>query len=457
MYDYLEDENNFIISLRNRYISHPSLSPKIYNKFYGEYSDVYAGFITEKDAGEKDITNFYSYYAGYKDSGFVQNIIAGNYSLSYGCGLVSGNLYNSYKTSDPFFPISKNHTKLSPYRSTDENKFFRGGAFTLKINRLFFTGFYSDNYNSGMAVKNHSRIGGLISEFNSGGFITSLLLSKYKSETSEDNITSFISLFAKLPLNKDIILQSETASDYMNCSSINILTFKVSKQLSFVSSIRTYNKNFYSLFGSAFGEHYGSGYNETGFYNGFRFSVKAFTVDLFYDQYKLTGPLDYEGSELMVRGTYKFSSISNLKLKYRSRLKEYTLTQGYDKRSFSGEYTLPVAKYLTYKIKGEYVKSGHHEDGFMLYNEVRYRKEEFQTECRFTTFKSMSYETALYVYEKDLPGLFTSKVLTGEGLRWYICSGYKLFNTLRLSLKYGALIKKSESLNYLGIQSDLEI
>lgn len=463
MYDYLENENNLTIHMRTRYLSNPSLSPKIYNKFQGEYSKAYAGIITEKDAGEDALTNFYSYYAGYKDTGFIQNIIAGNYLVFFGSGLVTGNSYNSYKTSDPFFPITKNTTSISPYRSTDENKFYRGGAFRLKLNNFFITGFYSNIKGTvGLSALNGTKGGGLITEYHHKICIISFLAARYNiyekfnsSDIKKDN--TYLSFFAKVSLNKDISLQSETASDFLYSSNLSLVTIRASKQLSFVSSIRTYNRKFHSFYGSAFGEQYGSDYNERGFYNGFRVSIKGFSIDLLYDQFSLSGARDYKGSEFLIKGTYTFSKASNLKLKYRSRLKEFTDDPMYDKKSFSAEYILPLSGYFIYKVKGEYAKSGAKEEGYMFYNEIKYRKDNFKAEFRLTTFNTMSFETALYVFEQDMPGLFTSRILSGEGIRWYLCSSWKALTNLRISLKYSSVNKGSESVNYLGLQSDLEI
>ena len=55
---------------------------------------------------------------------------------------------------------------------------------------------------------------------------------------------------------------------------------------------------------------------------------------------------------------------------------------------------------------------------------------------RFILFRTDSYDSRIYEFENDLPGLMTNLGFYGGGMRWYVLTRAKLGRTARISFKY---------------------
>jgi hypothetical protein len=69
-------------------------------------------------------------------------------------------------------------------------------------------------------------------------------------------------------------------------------------------------------------------------------------------------------------------------------------------------------------------------------------KGRFNPEFRISYFKNDSYNSGVGEFENDLPGVLTIPVFYGEGVKLYSLITYKVWNTLRLSIKYSNLIRE---------------
>ena len=94
------------------------------------------------------------------------------------------------------------------------------------------------------------------------------------------------------------------------------------------------------------------------------------------------------------------------------------------------------------------------ETGLLLYQDVQVRAiiPGMTIEARLVLFQTDSYDSRIYEYENDLRGVFTNPALFGKGGRWYILAGYKMGQTLTLSLKYSRTRK--EGVTSLGTGAD---
>lgn len=99
------------------------------------------GFTLEKDAGEKlsgrgtaTLGDFFSFHIGAQDvplgrKAIVKNAVLGDYTIRLGQGLA---VWNSFSLGGdlPVQSAYRRGNAVVPYTSSDENKFFRGGAVT---------------------------------------------------------------------------------------------------------------------------------------------------------------------------------------------------------------------------------------------------------------------------------------------------------------------------------------
>ncbi|NQU81488.1 MAG: helix-hairpin-helix domain-containing protein, partial [Bacteroidetes bacterium] len=131
----------------NQILGNPT---KLYLRYDYQYQrKIRWGITAEKDAGEeffkginKNGFDFYSAHLQINNFGFVKNLSIGDYHLRFGQGLVLWSGFSYGKTSMPL-DVKKRAAGISGYRSTDENRFFRGLATTLTHKNIDLSIFYS--------------------------------------------------------------------------------------------------------------------------------------------------------------------------------------------------------------------------------------------------------------------------------------------------------------------------
>lgn len=118
-----------------------------YRFTYGNY--VSAAFIADKDAGEEFFTgtqkqgfDFYSAHLCIRNMGFVKTAVVGDYQVSFGQGLTAWTGYAFGKTAVAM-NTKRNAMGIRPYTSSDENKFLRGAATTVRFGKFETTAFFS--------------------------------------------------------------------------------------------------------------------------------------------------------------------------------------------------------------------------------------------------------------------------------------------------------------------------
>ncbi len=123
---------------RVRVISSPVSSSyrehKTYLRFSLGWNDHEGGFVVEKDRGESRLNDFQSYYlAGRWRWG---EVIAGNFTLVSGHGLVFSNPYGHSPSTVSPWRFSQGDFRLKPYTSVDENFMMQGAGLKLEGQRL---------------------------------------------------------------------------------------------------------------------------------------------------------------------------------------------------------------------------------------------------------------------------------------------------------------------------------
>jgi Helix-hairpin-helix motif len=108
-----------------------------------------AALVADKDAGEdffkgsnKKGFDFYCGHIAIRNLKYVKSFIIGDYQASFGQGLTLWNGFGFGKTSQAI-AIKRNALGFKPYNSTDESRFFRGLATSLKYKAIELNLFYS--------------------------------------------------------------------------------------------------------------------------------------------------------------------------------------------------------------------------------------------------------------------------------------------------------------------------
>ncbi|UCE20043.1 MAG: helix-hairpin-helix domain-containing protein [Gemmatimonadota bacterium] len=77
------------------------------------------------------------------------------------------------------------------------------------------------------------------------------------------------------------------------------------------------------------------------------------------------------------------------------------------------------------------------ETGWLLSGDLRLCPKKWMTlDTRIVLFETDSYDSRIYEFENDLPGLMTNSGFYGEGMRWYVLAKVKLGRAARMAFKY---------------------
>jgi hypothetical protein len=479
---------------------------KYYNRFIGEYQQKYQfGFLTEKDPGENSFNEFTSFFLSAKDLGVVKNLIVGDYTIESGQGITLWSGYGFSKGSEAVYPLKKYGKNIAAYKSTDENRFFRGAAGEIMFGDFSFTAFYSNNKldanidSTNLSISStpltglhrtdneqlkrktveEAVIGGKADYsfkfkrpeiyFNLGALYFNSKFSHpflwsniYDINGNRFNYSSIYYDFYYQPVN----LFGELSYNGISAASINGLIISITKDFSFITSIRSYPRNYYTLHGSALAE--ASERNEVGFYNGIRWKTKIGSINFYYDQFKFPYagygfPLPTEGKEFLVslqsKPLPKFETRIKIKHEDKETAGNLNLSKvivNQIKKSLRLDLIYNVSKEI--RIKGRFEINNFNiedlninEQGMLFYQDLRVALfSKVTISARIAFFKTDSFNSAVYVYETDLQGVSSNPAMYGEGVKWYFLFRYKLLKSIAVSFKYSELYKPGEKYLYSG-------
>jgi competence ComEA-like helix-hairpin-helix protein len=468
--------------------------PKVYNRLLIKHDKKYQlGFLSEKDAGEVSLDEFTTYHFAVNDIGILHKAVVMDYILEFGQGLTLWSPYGFSKGSDAIYPVKKKDRIIRPYTSATEVNFFRGAAASLKLNNFIVSGFYSNNTidasidsvtgeifstpedglhrtEGEIRKRNSARekmMGGRIDYISSKKFKLGLLY--YQSEFSNSfhpssvydisgNKFNYTSAYYDLYLS-NINFFGEVVYNGTSVASINSVQIAITQRFTFITSVRSYPRNFISLHGFGFGERSGSTTNEFGIYTGFKWRTPIGLLNFYYDQFKFpyatfNNPLPSDGNEYLVDFLSKPLKGFALRLRYKYENKDVTETIDNNdrlvkrlKQQIRTELIYQISKKLRLKGRFEYNSFrisaiNETEDGYLFFQDIRYSPTaNFNLYGRIIFFRTDSFNSAIYQYENNLTGVLTNLAMFGEGMRWYILIRYKPFRMFTLSLKFSETYK----------------
>jgi len=465
------------------------------------------GVLMEKDAGERQIGDFLSQHFALKDVGPCSMWIIGDYFIEAGSGVALWRAYDLAKGANVLAPVRRTSKGLRPYLSSDENAFLRGTAAELNFDPLQLTLFYSHRHYAA-TMDSFSHVHGLYTE---GYFRTESEIAK-ESNISESligsrglvSIASHLSLGATIyysrysyPLEldggrqfagRDLGLASfdyhfsmanwEALGEWAVVKNVwggnTSVALHPMAHLDFIVSYRAYPAQFYSPHGLPFADRPGSS-NECGWYLGVQFSPgRATHVSIYYDQFRFPEPtaslrFPSGGQDAFIELNTKASR--HLNLSFRMQRKQFEVSEdiansigvyhsaGGNQRKTSYRLTIDYAmnSHLTLRERIEHVDlrgSPEHsmEKGFLSYHDIDYDGGRFRWSLRLLFFRTDSYDTRIYEYERDLDGAVSFPALYGNGLRWYFLVRYSMFPCLTVGAKYSDLIR--DDVRHIGTGLD---
>lgn len=485
---------------------------KLYNRLTADYSKkYYVSFLTEKDPGEKSFYDFVSGSLFIKDFLIFKKFVVGDYALEFGQGLAMWRQIGFAKGADAVYPIKKKASGIEQYKSTDENQFFRGIAFSTQLKNFEFTFFYSGNTfdaridtinniitstpldgyhrNTNELARKNSESEKLFGSHISYNFLSNQIgftyyQSKFSKPISPNSYfknfegtfnyisTDFNFFYERLNLFGEISKDKNN-----NFATLVGLQSSISRNLSFVTLYRNNPAEYINLHGYGFGERNGPTNNETGFYLGIKHLNRFGTFNIYFDQFKFFYPLGYDktltsGKEILF--AYESPLISKTKylIRYKNENKEinsksvdeFNRTKRVTNTRQQQNFRIEIQKYfgpsninrVAFRIEyvNVYYKSFiSSEDGLLAFGDLNLRLlKNLKLQWRVSYFQTKSYDSRIYQFENDVLGVFSTSALYGKGIRWYALINYKIFNFLNLSLKYAELYR--DDVKKLGSGND---
>ncbi|MBI5475572.1 MAG: hypothetical protein HY964_02405 [Ignavibacteriales bacterium] len=474
--------------------SYLGLPQKIYHRLKIQSGDkISGGILTEKDAGEVHYADFVSYNIAFKNVGPLSKIILGDYIVESGLGLVLWRSYGMMKGSDVESPVMKRAEGIRPYLSSGESGYFRGSAIEFVLGDFKLIVFLSSVNKS----VSYDTLNNVTSIYSAGLFRTENEISKknnfneksfgshlkyYIGDNGTIGFTFFRSFFSNPLLidggkkfnarsvsffSTDYLLNISMAKlfgefAYSNSvlSGINGISISPAKSFSIIAAYRNYPYKYFSLNGNPFGE---KGADENGFYIGVAAKISSgVRVSVYRDLFRFndsnSSRFGLNGSDLLCQT--EFIPVKSTLISFRYRQKK--TDESYEKidgggflRSAAGvakreQYRLNADHSLSelVKIRGRvelnilHYASAKNEKGIMFYGDIIYSAaNSIAINLRTIYFRSDSFESGIYEYERDIEGVFSLPVLYGKGLRWYLFLKYQPSDLIVLSVKYSNHIR----------------
>jgi hypothetical protein len=500
----------------SRYLGGPQ---KIYIRYRFAYAKkVSIGITADKDQGEPFLKkrkqfacnncfvlpvnkkqppgfDFYSAHLFIRDIKNILTLALGDYKISFGQGLAAWSGFSIGKSTEILY-TKKTAGVIQPYTASDENRFMRGIATTLKYKHISFTPFYSrkkadahmnDTLENGTPATissiQQTGIHSTPSEITGKHIVTQTIYGghvSYLTKKSTLGITLVRDLL-NLQLNPRLTAYNQFAkgnNDQLNISadyqftlknahffgetafcknggtaSLNGLLIQLDPRLSFTVLHRYYTRNYQSNLSAAFGESGSS--NEKGLYMGISMNLlRSLTWNACYDRfeflwlrYRVDAPSN--GHDLHTQIRYSPSKKWDMLVRMRFRHKEkntneqapshYLVEQKSENYRFHVSCSLSNAFKLQNRVEfTRYDQEFQHHTGYLIYQDMVYNRpgKSFSCSLRFALFQTDGFDSRLYEYENDIPGSYSIPSFYDRGSRFYVLLNYSINKHLEYWIRF---------------------
>jgi hypothetical protein len=279
-----------------------------------------------------------------------------------------------------------------------------------------------------------------------------------------DDLTNY-GIDANFDFNKIGFFGEFSASSNGGIAGIGGINTLLSDRLTFTLVYHNYGKKYHNLYNNPFGESNALS-NESGIYFGFKALLhKKWTLTGYIDhfwfpwlRYRTDGPS--AGRDYLLQLNYSTSQKVNMYFRYRYKQKQENFTEPYDytdklvdvnRHEFRVFLNYKSFDFLIFKNRVDLVMFGKepdgHEFGYLLYQDILYRPENFPLEAtfRYALFDTKSYDSRIYTYENDVLYAFSIPAYFDKGQRFYLMLRWKAFKHLDAWLKIARTIYSNRS------------
>lgn len=470
---------------------------KYYQRFKFQSNHLSFNLTQEKDAGETlagpTDFDFNSIHLALVDNGRLKKLIIGDYSLSFGQGLVvwSGGAFG--KGREVIQSIGRNERGLKPYTSAQESNFFRGIAATIGDTHDL-TIFYSNIPQTASVVGSDSvrfpsssgfhrttneinrrdnvhqttvggrlRFNSLVGLFGLSAYSTHFDATIIKGNSIsnqhdfEGRTNSVIGVDYRALVGRSLVIGELAYSDYDAFAGLIGVESSVGNLTDIAIQYRNYSGQYVSILGDGFGESSGTPQNERGVYIGLKHQVSKFTLSTYVDQYHFDAPksgiqspsggIDVLG---MIEATFSRTLSGYLLIRNESKDEAFEIVNDAGRQEertgtkIRSSYRIQIQHQPTPSFRSrsrvEWIRVNSSQNdldkGFLIYQDVRLNvSKKLLLDARFTLFDTDSFNARVYQFENDLRYVLSNVALNDRGQRWYVLAKYDISGNLEMSLK----------------------
>jgi hypothetical protein len=462
--------------------------------------------------------DFYSAHFYMHNVKFIKSLAIGDYQVTFGQGLTAWTSF-AFSKSANIMGVKKSAMGIRPYTSVDENKFLRGAAGTIALSKhIEVTGFVSrkhidanitdtladgetaaisslqtTGYHTTPAelVDKHAILqtiyGGHIG-YTGRKFDVGLTALNYQLASEFNRSLTYYSQFefsgqqnSNIGFDYNYIFRNfnffgeESRSQNGGMAYLNGALISLDPRLSLTILHRNYQRNFQNLIGSGFAEN-STPQNEKGLYFGVMAQPTTTTMfTAYYDRfefpwmgYQINAPS--HGTDYVAQFNYTPSKKVDMYFRIRERDKQkntndasaviYGLVpMNQTNYRFNIAYSiLPTIK-LKNRIELIDYKLGDNktEKGYSAYQDITYNKvgKPLSVTLRYELFQTDSYNSRIYAYESDMPGVYSILADYYRGSRFYVMLDYNLTRKIEIWFRYSQTFYDNQSVISQG--SDFRI
>ncbi len=475
---------------------------------------VWANVTLEKDPGEAFRwqpgrgTWGYDYVSAYvaaEQMGRVEQLVLGDFTASFGQGLVLWRSAAPGKGREATRGLSRLGAGVRPYGSTDENRFFRGVAATILVTpRLAATGFYSRRHLDA-TVDGADSAG--VSAFGATGLHRLGAEIARKDALGEQVVGGALAYTGRryrvgataVQTRYDTPLVPRSAPDALfdfrgqRARAAGVFGHVFAGPASFFGEVaragatawvggalydlgrtgeaivlaRHYPRGFTSLHGYAFGERVGATQNEQGVYVGLLLRPRrTLTLQGYVDQYRFPWlrfnvPRPTQGLDARLTATHapRRWLVQEVSLRGETREEGFSTPEGIaavrpetrQSLRWQGQYVFSRRLTLRLRLEGTRFRAAREAwaEGFLVFQDVRFAPHPALTlDLRLALYDTDGYDARLYAYEQDIRYGFSIPALYGQGARQYAVARWRPLDGLVLEARYA--VTRRENVTSLG-------
>ena len=485
-----------------------------YQRFYYRSRHLSMNVTQDKDPGEP-LTypagfDYTSWHVAIKNREGLQSLIIGDYSVSFGQGLLLWSGGSFGKSSNTIGGLAKNERGVRPYTSAQESNGFKGMAVTVG-EQIQFTGFYSNRKRTaseaGDGSVNFPTASGLhrttneierrnnLGQLTYGGRVRALFdvghvgVSAFHNQFDR-NIAAGVNPYQKglfsgrersgystdfrLLLDRFQFFGEAAYTDNGGYGWITGVILRIDSLTDFALSYRTYNPQLQSIFGASFGEQSGIPRNEEGIYLGLRHSLSSqLRIDGYIDHFRFPSPRfqttqSTSGTDSLLRIEYQPNKDINLYSLIRIKAREHEVTDydrfGRESRTLSHHIRANVRLHseiellhnLRLRLRFDLIRTktavGEVFWGTLLFKDLRFRPfTKFRIDARITVFDADDFESRLYQFENDLLYVLSNTMLFDRGQRAYLLFHYRPVHQFEIWFKAATTVYENRNIIGSGL------